>query len=201
MISTAPSSSRQGRVEVSDWLLARLSAYLELLTHWNRTINLTSLSLEPPSDQAIDRLLIEPLLAGPLMDSNVQTSFDLGSGGGSPAIPLKLAFPIQRLVMVESRERKAAFLREAARVLQLDGVEVRSMRIEAVGDARDVGQADLVTVRAVRLSATLFSHLNLLLRPGGQALLFGMAPQKLELPRGLQVQHVEPPLLTLRRSR
>ena len=46
---------------------------------------------------------------------------DIGSGGGSPAIPLKLALPHLHLTMVEAKVRKSAFLREASRQLELDG--------------------------------------------------------------------------------
>ena len=50
--------------------------------------------------------------------------FDIGSGGGSPAIPLKLARPTLPLPMVESKTRKAVFLREAVRALGLARREV-----------------------------------------------------------------------------
>jgi len=95
----------------------RLERYFELLSRWNRTINLTSLPLEPPTEQSIDRLLIEPLRAIPLLAPTIRVWFDLGSGGGSPAIPLQIAHPAPQLFMVESRERKAAFLREVVRDL------------------------------------------------------------------------------------
>ncbi|HUK34803.1 MAG TPA: RsmG family class I SAM-dependent methyltransferase [Vicinamibacterales bacterium] len=179
----------------------RLHAYFELLVHWNRRINLTSLALDPPTDQAVDRLIVEPLVAASLVAPTVGIWFDLGSGGGSPAIPLEIVHPAGQLIMVESRERKAAFLREAVRELELIGADVWTTRIETlVDDDRNVATADLVTVRAVRLSAPLFSQLDKLLRIGGQAILFGTAPQTLSLPPGLDIQRVEPPLVALRRT-
>jgi 16S rRNA (guanine527-N7)-methyltransferase len=187
-------------ITIRDDVADKLEAYFELLAHWNRRINLTSVPLEPPTDQAIDRLFVEPLMAASLIAQTVDEWFDLGSGGGSPAIPLQIVHPARRLIMVDSRERKVAFLREAVRELELKGTEVQATRIEAlVDDDRNVGSADLVTVRAVRLSAPLFSLLDKLLRVGGQAILFGTAPQMLSLPRGLEIQYVEPPLVTLRR--
>jgi len=178
----------------------KLEAYFALLTRWNRTINLTSLPLEPPTAAAIDRLLIEPLTCVPLLSASADVWFDLGSGGGSPAIPMQIV-RARHLRMVESKERKAAFLREAVRELELGGAEVLTTRIEAlVEDVRNPGTADLVTVRAVRLSASLFSQLDSLLRPGGQAALFGTTQQTLDLPRGLEIQQIEPSLIVLRRS-
>lgn len=188
-------------VSLSEDVAQKLESYFGLLTRWNRTINLTSLPLEPPTAAAIDRLLIEPLTAIPLLSPNAAVWFDLGSGGGSPAIPLHIARDARHLRMVESKERKAAFLREAVRGLGLQGAEVLATRIEAlVEDVRNRAAADLVTVRAVRLSAPLFSQLDSLLRPGGQAALFGTTQQTLDLPRGLEIQRIEPSLIVLRRA-
>jgi 16S rRNA (guanine527-N7)-methyltransferase len=107
-----------------------------------------------------------------------------------------------RLNLVESRERKAAFLREVIRELGILHAHVLTTRIEALAeDDAMAGVADLVSVRAVRMSAPLFSQLDRLLTLGGQAVLFGAASQKLELPRGLNIQCVEPPLLVLRRGK
>ena len=86
--------------------------YIALLAKWNRTINLTSLPLEPPTDEAIDRLLVEPIAASSKA-GRVETIIDIGSGGGSPAIPFWIQVPGAKLTMVESRSRKCAFLREA----------------------------------------------------------------------------------------
>jgi len=188
-------------VPLSDEIAQKLEAYFTLLRRWNRTINLTSLPLDPPTDASVDRLLIEPLTAIPFLAAKPSVWFDLGSGGGSPAIPLQIAHPANQLHMVESKERKAAFLREVVRELGLTGAEVLGTRIEALLDEeRSRSIADLVTVRAVRLSAPLFSQLDLLMRAGGQAALFGTTPQKLDLPKGLEIQSVEPSLIVLRRT-
>jgi 16S rRNA (guanine(527)-N(7))-methyltransferase RsmG len=181
--------------------LDKLEAYFDLLVHWNRKINLTSLPLEPPTDQAIDRLFVESLAAAPLVGRDVTKWYDLGSGGGSPAIPLQIVRAVPHLLMVESRERKAAFLSEVTRQLDLRGAYVLALRIESlVEDHRRASSADLITVRAVKLSAPLFSQLDTLLRVGGQAILFGAGPQRLQLPRGLYIQYVEPPLLIARKT-
>ena len=69
-------------------------AYYSLLTRWNPKINLTSLRLEPPADETFDRLFVEPIVADTAIADAVSalpsapTWIDLGSGGGSPAIPL-----------------------------------------------------------------------------------------------------------------
>ncbi len=168
-------------------LAAQLEAYYRLLTHWNASINLTALPLDPLTDQAIDRLLIEPVAAARFLSTGSPMWFDLGSGSGSPAIPLKLAAPAGRLMMVESRERKAAFLREAVRALSLDGAEVEAERLEVVAaDHRRAGTADLITVRAVRIDPSLFGSIRALLRFGGRVLFFGAKRADLTVPRGFE---------------
>ena len=69
-------------------LASSLVTYYELLARWNRKINLTS--LEDP-DEAIDRLLLEPVIAARHLSPAVVNVMDVGSGGGSPALPLALA--------------------------------------------------------------------------------------------------------------
>src|SRR6185436_3405002 len=103
--------------------------YLALLSKWNRTINLTSLDLEPPSDEAIDRLLVEPIAAS-YSAGEPQMVIDLGSGGGSPAIPFWIQLPSSKLTMVESRSRKCAFLREAVRQIRPGRATALDLRFE-----------------------------------------------------------------------
>src|SRR5687767_13298383 len=95
--------------------MARIWAYFQLLAKWNEKINLTGLRVVADSLQAIDRLLVEPMLAAMHAQAG-RAMVDVGSGGGSPAIPFALALdPSPILTMVESRERKSVFLREALR--------------------------------------------------------------------------------------
>ena len=107
--------------------IERLAEYWRLLERWNSRINLTSLPLRDYPSGSVDRLIVEPLLASPLMPATPVNWYDLGSGGGSPAIPLKIVTPGAQLIMVESRSRKAAFLREVVRSLAL----TKSARVEA----------------------------------------------------------------------
>jgi 16S rRNA (guanine527-N7)-methyltransferase len=157
----------------------RLLQYLELLARWNRRINLTALPVDPPSDSALDRLILEPIALASLVPDAPIEWFDLGSGGGSPAIPLKIVRPQARLTMVESKTRKAAFLREAIRELELPATRVVEGRFEeAVADPNLRGTAQLVTVRAVRIDEDLFASAAALLAPGGRLLAIGTAPDQ-----------------------
>lgn len=155
-------------------LLEKLEIYYQLLTKWNAKINLTAFNLLPEGDEAaIDRLLIEPLVAARYIPENSRTLLDAGSGGGSPAIPLKLTTPSLQLRMVEVKTRKAVFLREAVRTLALRDAEVESTRFEELLPRAELHEAlDLVSIRAVRIERRTLLTLQAFLRPGGKLLLF-----------------------------
>jgi 16S rRNA (guanine527-N7)-methyltransferase len=98
---------------------------------------------------------------------------DVGSGGGSPAIPLKIARPALSLTMVESKERKSAFLREAARSLGLANTNVITERYEQLAHEPSRRECvDLITVRAVRPDDALYRAAAHLLRARGELLVF-----------------------------
>ena len=153
----------------------QIEAYFRLLARWNPTINLTALRLDKPGTSTLDRLLIEPLAAAASVQNSPGRWIDLGSGGGSPAIPLKIVRPQLRLMMVEARERKAAFLREAVRDLGLTAVEVLNERVEALPARQPdlAGRYALVTVRGVRIDRRLLKVVRWLLAAGGRLFLFG----------------------------
>jgi 16S rRNA (guanine527-N7)-methyltransferase len=153
--------------------LERLERYYQLLSRWNRRTNLTSLSLEDFPAATLDRLLVEPLVAASSVENLPVSWFDLGSGGGSPAIPLKVVRPGLRLTMVESSSKKAAFLREAVHVVGLPDAVVLDARVEALAQRVRAGTVDVVTVRAVRIDEDLIASVTHLLTVGGRLLLFG----------------------------
>lgn len=148
----------------------RLGAYYELLSRWNRKINLTA--LDDP-DQAIDRLILEPVAAARYLPFSALRVLDIGSGGGSPAIPLKLVSPEIHLRMVEAKTRKSAFLRQAVRELELDHTEVETARHEELLARPELHEAaDVVTLRAVRIEPRSLMTFQAFLAVGGSLMLF-----------------------------
>jgi len=164
-------------------LIEKLEIYYQLLTKWNAKINLTAFKLTPEGDEAaIDRLLIEPVVAARYIAENARTLLDAGSGGGSPAIPLKLASENLHLRMVEVKTRKAVFLREAVRALGLRDAEVETSRFEELLPRAELHEAlDLVSIRAVRIETRTLLTLQAFLKTGGKLLLFrGSSRSELE---------------------
>jgi 16S rRNA (guanine527-N7)-methyltransferase len=151
-------------------LAVRLATFIELLFRWNRKINLTALR---DVDDALDRLVLEPLAAVRHVPFGTGRLIDLGSGGGSPAIPLALARPDLDLTMVETKARKAAFLREAVRVLGLPRALVETTRYEDLLAGRGHrGTYTALSIRALRIEAAALRDVAEFLAPDGVALLF-----------------------------
>jgi 16S rRNA (guanine527-N7)-methyltransferase len=167
--------ARRAGVSVSPDLAAKLEVYYKLLTAWNDKMNLTGLRLAEQGPEAIDRILIEPLVAARHALSGSRL-IDIGSGGGSPAIPLALALSAQRVLLVEAKTRKSVFLREALRALEMSEAEVATSRFEELLTKPDLHEAhELLTLRAVRVESSVLMNLQAFVRPGGELFLFRAA--------------------------
>ncbi len=150
-------------------LLGSLATYIDVLAKWNARINLTAYPLDRPSAEAIDRLIVEPVSMARFVGPDDRTTLDVGSGGGSPALPFRLAAPtLETQKLVESRQRKAAFLREAVRQLGIKSVTVDSRRLEELAQDQPPVRVDIITMRAVRPDAALSEAVRELLNPGGR---------------------------------
>lgn len=167
-------------INIPETAVKQLAGYFDLLGKWNQKINLTALPLTPPTPETFERLFVEPLEAAAWIGNTPITWFDLGSGSGSPAIPIKVVNPALRLTMVESRSRKAAFLREVVRLLNLTDVSVESLRFQQLAkDSRFSRIAELVTARAVRVDHEFIAIAGFLLKSGGKLVVLGSGARDL----------------------
>jgi 16S rRNA (guanine527-N7)-methyltransferase len=165
--------ARRAGLTIRPELGAQLEIYYRLLSTWNRKINLTGLNLSDFSPESLDRLLIEPLVAASHVLPAVRSLLDVGSGGGSPAIPLALALPDLTVSMVEAKTRKSVFLQEALRALALTRGDVVTSRFEELLTKPRLHEGhDLLTIRAVRIETRVLMSLQAFVRPGGEIFLF-----------------------------
>ena len=142
----------------------RLAAYLTLLERWNRVHNLTGIT---DVEQMIERHLTESLaLRGFLRGRRIA---DVGSGAGLPGIPLAIVEPQRSFTLIESRAKRASFLRHVQGELALANVTVENIRVE---DLRGTAPFDTVLARAVaalpglvELTAHLLGNDSVLLVP------------------------------------
>lgn len=114
--------------------------YLSLLIRWNARVNLTAVR-DP--EAILSRHFVESIAAARALPAGLATLLDFGSGAGLPGIPIAICRPALAVTLAESQSKKAAFLQEAVRTLQLNA-RVHSGRAETL--ARTF---DCVTLRAV----------------------------------------------------
>jgi 16S rRNA (guanine527-N7)-methyltransferase len=151
--------------DVSHETLGNLKIYADLVRHWQRAVNLVAPST---LDQVWHRHIADSAQVTALVPPSARTFADLGSGGGFPALVLAIMLAGQdraapfMMTLIESDQRKCAFLREVIRKSELkrDGnaVEILSMRIENSETQLKVGTVDVVTARALASLDRLFQY-------------------------------------------
>ena len=103
-------------VEVPASILPQLSTYLDLLLKWNARTNLTAIR-DP--EEIVRRHFGEGLFVATQLDPDTTTLLDFGSGAGLPGLPIALLRPDIQVTLAESQNKKATFLREVVRTLNL----------------------------------------------------------------------------------
>lgn len=152
--------------------LQRLGLYLAMLLDANTRFNLTAIT-DP--EQAWTRHMLDSLTLLPCIvsadqpESAAKQIIDVGSGGGLPGIPLAIALPQGRFVLLEATGKKARFLESVVRRLELTNVQVVTDRAESIGQDREHHreQYDFVTARAVGRLPMLLELTVPLARVGG----------------------------------
>lgn len=119
--------------------LAKLEAHYKLLRQWNQVLNLTRIE---DVDEAIRFHYCESLFLGGRLPKGPLVVADVGSGAGFPGIPVAILRSDLEVVLIESHQRKAVFLREAAR-------EIPNVRVAGTRAEEWHGSADWVISRAV----------------------------------------------------
>ena len=149
--------------------LRQLQLYLELLLKWNSKISLTAIR---NPEGIVRRHFGESLFAGEnLQADSVSSLADFGSGAGFPGLPIKIMAPQLQVMLIESQQKKATFLREVVRTLELKNVIVHAGRGEEFRP-----KTQIVTMRAVEKFETSLTIAASLAEPAGRlALLIGAA--------------------------
>jgi 16S rRNA (guanine(527)-N(7))-methyltransferase RsmG len=122
----------RGIVELSQGQIAALEAHYELLVRWNKTVNLTTITLV---EEVVERHYCESLFLGAHLPAGNLRVVDVGSGAGFPGFPVAILRPDCTVALVESHQRKAVFLREVSR--KIGNVRVIAKRAEDVEEKFD----------------------------------------------------------------
>jgi len=141
-----------------------LGTLLDELADWNTRVNLTA--IKDPAE-AVDKHLLDSLALLPHLGGLAVA--DVGSGAGFPGLPLAIADPDRRFVLIEATGKKAGFLRHMVERLDLPNVEVVPLRAESYRPSRPF---DVVVARALGPLAEFVRVAGHLARRGGR--LFAM---------------------------
>ena len=157
--------------------LDRFATYHRDILLWNRRINLVS---ERSALEIVIRHFLDSLTPAPFLDRPDGALIDLGSGGGFPGIPLRIALPGLQLSLVEASRKKSSFLSHAVRTLRLDGVQVIRKRVEELTAWENLaGRFDTLISRAAFKLPDLIRTASFFLKPGGQLIAMkGPDPQE-----------------------
>jgi len=158
---------------LSEKEIAAFETHFRLLQEWSLRMNLTGLKDEAA---IVRRHFLEPVAVADLLEDGGRL-IDLGSGNGFPAIPLKVLRPGLDLVLVDSSEKKSAFLWAVLRRIAAQDARVETRRVRHVGDLADLLPCRYLTLRAVRARDVLKGNGGPILSPGGKALFFVAADE------------------------
>lgn len=145
---------------LSETQIEQLLAYQTLLAKWNARINLTAITdpVQMLIHHLLDSLSIAPYLQGPSL-------LDVGSGAGLPGIPLAIIKPQWAFTLLDSNNKKTAFLLQAKAVLGLSNIEIVQERVEKYNPLALFSD---IMARAVSSLASLVTQTERLLQTEGQ---------------------------------
>jgi 16S rRNA (guanine527-N7)-methyltransferase len=159
--------------------LEHFAAYYREILLWNRRINLIS---ERSSREIVIRHFLDSLTPAPFLERPEGALIDLGSGGGFPGIPLRIALPGLQLSLVETVRKKSSFLSHVVRTIPLGGVQVIRERVETLTAGEILsGRFDAVITRAAFKHPELVRMASFFLKPGGQLIAMKGADAQTEM--------------------
>ena len=153
-------------IHLSDIQQEQFDRYYELLIEWNRVMNLTGITAY---EEVNLKHFTDSLTIVRINDmKNVFTLIDIGTGAGFPGIPIKIAFPHIKVVLLDSLNKRIKFLNEVVEKLNLDNVETLHGRAEDYAKKAEYReQFDMCVSRAVANLSTLGEYCIPFVKKGG----------------------------------
>ena len=154
------------KIQYNDEQIEQFRSYYELLTEWNKKINLTAIT---GYEDVVRKHFIDSILICSLLDLNKDIRIiDVGTGAGFPGIPIKILNPDCRIVLLDSLNKRVRFLETVVDELELDNVECIHGRAEDVSREKKYRASfDLSVSRAVANLSTLCEYCIPFLKKGG----------------------------------
>jgi len=151
----------------SPLLCDQIRTYIDLLLRWNQKISLTTVT-EPA--EILRFHFGESVLASSTVPIRHGRLADVGSGAGFPAVPIRMVSEDLSVILIESNHKKATFLAEIVRELQLQNIEVLRARMDELDFSSDA--VDFVTARALGIDDGFLNWSRRALSPTGSVILW-----------------------------
>ena len=132
------------QLEANEQQIVCIQQYMKILLTWNEKMNLTA--IRDPLE-ILYRHFCESMYAATAVPVEKGRLADVGTGAGFPGIPLKIMRPELQVFLIESNMKKATFLAEVLRNIELPETRVLVSRYEELGE--EVAPVDIVCSRAV----------------------------------------------------
>lgn len=174
-------------IDLDEKEMEQFDEFCSMLIEKNKSMNLTA--IDNPEDietkHFIDSISAAPLLInlwesmcpGEGCSNYTELGFklvDVGTGAGFPGIPLKIVFPKAEFLLIDSLEKRIAFVKDAINTLKLDRIDTVAGRVEEIAKPGNVSREtfDFCVTRAVANSAVLAEYCLPLVRTGGYCILY-----------------------------
>ena len=161
--------------------LRRFRRYYELLTEWNKVMNLTSIT---EKDEVILKHFVDSIsvAAAVLEFSKKAKILDVGTGAGFPGIPLKITFPDTNVTLLDSLNKRVLFLQEVTDSLGLKKITAIHDRAEDAARKPELrGRFEIVVSRAVAALPVLAEYTLPFLKEGGYLICYKTPEAEKEL--------------------
>ncbi|HPU62797.1 MAG TPA: 16S rRNA (guanine(527)-N(7))-methyltransferase RsmG [Mobilitalea sp.] len=152
-------------IELEEYQIKQFMDYYQILVEWNNKMNLTSIT---ELKEVIHKHFLDSLSIVEVYRPIYEKIIDVGTGAGFPGIPIKIAFPNTKVVLMDSLKKRIGFLEEVIKELNLCNIEVIHARAEDLGRDESFRESfDLCTSRAVAKLSVLTEYCLPFVKKGG----------------------------------
>lgn len=145
--------------------LKQLGRHVDLMLKWNKSINLTAIT-DP--DEVVEKHVLDSLAVVPVLPSG--SLLDAGTGAGFPGIPLAIARPELEVALVDSVQKKVAFLKNTLAELRLPKAKAYAVRLEGNPSREELPRVHAAVARAFAAPEEWLRLARHYVLPGGVAI-------------------------------